>query len=52
MAEEKLVLSEAAQETILQCLKRGNSVELKLIKGEISIIEIERKLKMKTSANG
>lgn len=35
-------------ECIARILKSGNNVELKKVNGEIQIIEIQRKLKMKT----
>lgn len=34
---------------ILAILKRGNTVEVKLIGGEIHIIEIQRKIKHRTA---
>lgn len=37
---------------IQKCLDRGNTVELKLVRGEIQVIEISRKLKIKTIATG
>ena len=37
---------------IQRCLDRGNTVELKKVRGEIQVIEISRKLKIKTIATG
>ena len=37
---------------IQRCLDRGNTVELKKVRGEIQVIEIVRKLKIKAAATG
>ncbi len=39
-------------EAINRILKRGNSVELKKENGKLVVVEIERKVKTKTSING
>lgn len=39
-------------ETISCILKRGNSAELKKENGKLVVVEIERKVKTKTSING
>ena len=39
-------------ESITRILKRGNSVELKKENGKLVVVEIERKVKTKTSING
>lgn len=35
--------------TILPILKRGNTAEIKLVGGEIHIIEVQRKIKHRTT---
>ena len=37
--------SDEVQEKILSILKRGNTVEIKRVGGEIQVIEIQRKIK-------
>lgn len=37
---------------IMNILKRGNTVELKKEQGRLVVVEIKRKVKIKTSANG
>ena len=39
-------------ELILQALRRGNTVELKKEQGRLVVVEIQRKVKTKTSING
>lgn len=39
-------------EAISRILKRGNSAELKKENGKLVVVEIERKVKTKTSING
>lgn len=36
-------------EEILRILKRGNTVELKKVSGQIVVVEIERKVKIKSN---
>ncbi len=36
-------------EEILRILKRGNTVELKKVSGQIVVVEIERKVKVKSN---
>ena len=40
------------QELILKILKHGNTVELKKEQGKLVVVEIERKVKTKTSIIG
>lgn len=39
-------------EVITRILKKGNSAELKKENGKLVVVEIERKVKTKTSING
>lgn len=39
-------------EVIMNILKKGNTVELKREQGKLVIVEIQRKVKIKTSAIG
>lgn len=39
-------------ELIMQILKKGNSVELKREQGRLVVVEIKRKVKIKTPVNG
>jgi hypothetical protein len=39
-------------ETIVKILKRGDTVELKKENGKLVVVEIQRKVKIKTSAIG
>lgn len=39
-------------EAITRILKKGNSAELKRENGKLVVVEIERKVKTKTSING
>ena len=48
----KPLLDEKSTEVILQALKRGNTVELKRERDALVIVEIQRKVKIKTSATG
>lgn len=45
-------MSPAVQRTILEILKRGNTAEVKLVKGEIVVVEIHRNVKIKCFATG
>ena len=47
----KLFTAEVIEE-IGRILKHGNTVELKRENGKLVIVEIQRKVKIKTSANG
>jgi hypothetical protein len=51
MAESSLFTTEVIEE-ILRALKHGNSVELKKENNRLVVVEIQRKVKIKTSANG
>jgi antitoxin component of MazEF toxin-antitoxin module len=51
MAESSLFTTEVIEE-ILRVLKHGNSVELKKENNRLVVVEIQRKVKIKTSANG
>jgi len=51
MAESSLFATEVIEE-ILRVLKHGNSVELKKENNRLVVVEIQRKVKIKTSANG
>lgn len=44
----KLELPEKIVDAISDALKRGNDVELKKVNGQIVVIEIQRKLKVKS----
>lgn len=44
----KLELPEKIVDAIFDALKRGNDVELKKVNGQIVVIEIQRKLKVKS----
>ncbi|MBQ3265213.1 MAG: hypothetical protein IJH07_05495 [Ruminococcus sp.] len=45
----KTLFDEKMTEIILQALKRGNTVELKKEQGKLVVVEIQRKMKTKTS---
>lgn len=45
-------MSEKDIALIYSIIKRGNTVELKKENGKLVIVEIQRKVKMKTSMNG
>ena len=45
-------LPESVRETITQILARGNTVEVKMVQGQIQVIEISRKLKIKAPTIG
>lgn len=49
--DSKLFTVEVIEE-ILRILKRGNSAELKREKNQLVVVEIQRKVKIKTSVNG
>lgn len=49
--ENKLFSAELT-ETIMQILKRGNTAELKREQGKLVLVEIQRKMKSKTSIIG
>ena len=51
MAESSLFTTEVIEE-ILRVLKHGNSVELKKENNRLVVVEIQRKVKIKTSAKG
>ena len=51
MAESSLFTTEVIEE-ILRVLKHGHSVELKKENNRLVVVEIQRKVKIKTSANG
>jgi len=40
------------QEIIAKILKRGNTAEIKREQGKLVVVEISRKVKVKTSING
>ena len=44
--------SQEITDAILLILKRGNSVELKMEKGKLVVVELQRKVKTKASING
>lgn len=46
------IVSTEVIEAISRILKRGNSAELKRENGKLVVVEIERKVKAKTSVNG
>ena len=46
------ILSDEVIEEILRILKHGNTIELKKENGKIVVVEIQRKVKIKTSTNG
>ena len=52
MSDKKIVLSEETAELIFQILKKGNTVELKLERGQLVIVEIQRRARQKTSIIG
>jgi hypothetical protein len=43
------IISDEAQQHIGQILKRGNAVELKKENGKLVVVEIQRKVKSKTT---
>lgn len=45
-------MSPNVERTILEILKRGNTAEVKLVKGEIVVVEIHRTVKTKCLATG
>lgn len=49
--DSKLFAAEVIEE-IQRILKHGNSVELKRENNRLVVVEIQRKVKIKTSANG
>ena len=49
--DPKLFTTEVIEE-ILRVLKHGNSVELKKENNRLVVVEIQRKVKIKTSAKG
>lgn len=49
--DSKLFMAEVIEE-IQRILKHGNSVELKRENNRLVVVEIQRKVKIKTSANG
>lgn len=51
MITPKMFTDEVAEE-VWRILKRGNSAELKKENGKLVIVEIQRKVKIKTSATG
>ena len=46
------IFNEEVIEAIVRILKKGNSAELKKENGKLVVVEIERKVKTKTSING
>lgn len=52
MQDFKSVFTAEVAETILKVLKRGDSVELKKENGKLVVVEIQRKVKSKTSIIG
>lgn len=50
--EIKTLFTTEVADTILKVLKRGDSVELKKENGKLVVVEIQRKVKIKTSAIG
>jgi len=50
--ENIVLLPQKVQEIIFECLKRGSTVELKKVNGEIVVVEIQRKVKNKTVITG
>lgn len=46
------LLSAETAEVILGILRRGNTAELKREHGKLVVVEIQRKMKTKTSING
>ena len=48
----KALLDEKLTEMILQAFKRGNTVELKKEHGKLVVVELQRKVKSKTSITG
>jgi hypothetical protein len=50
--ETGTLLPQKVQEIIFDSLKRGNTVELKKVNGEIVVVEIQRKVKNKTVITG
>lgn len=49
---EAVIVNKEVVEIISRILKRGNSAELKKENGKLVVVEIERKVKTKTSING
>ena len=50
--ETKSLFTAEVVNTIMKVLKRGDSVELKKENGKLVVVEIQRKVKIKTSAIG
>jgi len=48
----KELFTQELLDEILEILKRGDTCELKKIKDEIVLVEIRRKVKIKTPTNG
>jgi len=46
----KFELPEKVVEAITEALRKGNDVELKKVNGQIVVVEIQRKLKVKSPA--
>ena len=49
---KSLVISEEVTQDILKSLNRGNTIELKIVQGQLQVIEIQRRLKVKVAATG
>lgn len=52
MGATTVIFNAEVIEAISRILKRGNSAELKKENGKLVVVEIERKVKTKTSING
>lgn len=48
----QVLADSAVADTISRILQKGNSAELKKENGKLVVVEIERKVKIKTSLNG
>ena len=45
-------ITDEVEQIIEKALKKGNTIELKKERGKLTVIEIERKVKIKTAATG
>lgn len=52
MGDQKTVFSSEVIDLIMQILKRGNTVEIKKENNRLVVVEIQRKVKNKTSIIG